>query len=115
MNDTGIMSAQENQLDSYMENKEWGPVFWSFIDMLIITYDESFPDAYINFLYAMHDLLPCWECQEHYYEYITDYTPEDVNTKEELKEWILKLHNTINERCGKKKYTMEDREKSSLL
>jgi hypothetical protein len=60
------------------------------------------------FLTVIGKLLPCITCREHYATYVHENPfVHAVQSAEELQRWLLGLHNTVNGRLGKSKYTFE--------
>jgi len=65
--------------------------------------DKNTATEYYN---SMFDILPCNMCRTHSIEYIKD-NPITVNSREELIEWVLNFHNSINKKLHRDMWTRE--------
>ena len=60
-----------------------------------------------NFYNSIGILIPCKECSNHCLQYIRS-NPPNVNSKDELIDWVYNFHNEVNKRLGKQYYSKED-------
>ena len=94
-----------------MEPKIWGEHAWIFLHTITLNYPEepTFSDKYnYKILFeSLKDTLPCPTCREHYKENITLY-PIDLSSREALVKWLIKIHNLVNEKNGKRKLSYEE-------
>jgi len=90
---------------------EWGPNAWNLLHgiaervgnqhILSIQRDEQ--NALRNMLKSLWALIPCKTCQKHYREWILRNPPEMFTYKsggylqEEMRSWVFRLHNSVNE------------------
>lgn len=81
----------------------WGRGGWHFIHNICLNCTHR--DAIINWLYATVRVLPCPDCCTHAQKYIEDHPPEHA---EDLFEWSVHFHNSVNERLGKENVRVED-------
>lgn len=64
-----------------------------------------------RFLYHLQISLPCLKCRKHYKDYCIQYSiPENV-TKENIRQWLYRLHSLVNERIQKVNIPYDDLEK----
>jgi|UniRef100_A0A6C0F780 hypothetical protein len=94
-----------------MEPKIWGEHAWIFLHTITLNYPEepTFSDKYnYKILFeSLKDTLPCPTCREHYKENITLY-PIDLSSREALVKWLIKIHNLVNEKNGKRNLSYEE-------
>lgn len=100
-------------------SSHWGPALWRIFHVLAANYPQDNSPSVLNkykasarqFFYALRDLLPCPTCREHYSKLLTQ-SPPQLETSESMKQWVLDLHNAVNERLGdQKSWSMEDIER----
>lgn len=60
-----------------------------------------------DFLYAFQKVLPCDNCRNHFAELLNKYPPQ-LQSRDAFMEWVVKAHNEVNERTGKRRYSMEE-------
>ena len=90
----------------------WGPIVWNFLHYLaknIIINKENKLQAFL-FLQSLSFILPCNICSVHYKKYLYKENPLEQNkiNKQYLIKWICKLHNSVNEKLDKKKFTFTE-------
>ena len=95
-----------------MNSELWGPPMWHTLHTLSLDYSHvpttEQQQTMSVFLDAIGKLLPCISCREHYQRYVQEYPlAQAVQSAEDLQRWILELHNRVNERLGKSKYTFD--------
>ena len=80
----------------------WGPKAWFFIDSIVLSYPNNPTNedkiTYKNFLYQLKNVLPCESCRNHYSNNIKDIPLSSyyLNSRNNLIEWIIKIHNKVN-------------------
>lgn len=92
----------------------WGPKAWFFIDTIILSYPNNPSNTdktlYKNFLYQLKDVLPCESCRSHYSNNINDIPLSSyyLNSRSNLIEWIIKIHNKVNIKNNKRIISKND-------
>ena len=94
-----------------MEPKIWGKHAWLFLHTITLNYPDeptlSDKQNYKSFFESLIDILPCPTCREHYEENIKN-NPIQLNSKEDLVRWLIKIHNNVNERKNKPTLSYEE-------
>jgi len=97
---------------SYMKPEKWGPFIWYL--MHIITYhvpDDDFflknKRNYLNFFKALNSIIPCPICRSHFNKILKTNTLNKCNSKEDIINWTIKIHNLVNQRLKKKQINKE--------
>lgn len=90
----------------------WGPSAWTFIHLMVLSEKESFETDrlafYNQFFTLLTHLLPCEKCRVHLKENLTKLPAlETIQTKQELFEWTVKLHNLVNQITNKRTWSLE--------
>lgn len=91
----------------------WGPFFWHTIHIIALGYPKNptYTDKKCakDFYESLAFLLPCSVCREHYKEHITKkpLTPF-LDTRKDLLQWTIDIHNEVNKMLGKPEWTMEE-------
>lgn len=91
----------------------WGPSTWTFLHLIVLSEPDSMEPSRTMFykqLYeVLQELLPCQKCRNHLRENLKKLPPlENIQTKRELFDWTVDLHNKVNEITGKRMYTREE-------
>jgi len=99
----------------------WGPHCWKFLNYLATSYPEK-PTQDIknnvkNFINSLKNVIPCEKCREHFQLNLKNYPLDDniLNNKNNLIEWLIKVHNEVNTRTGKKIFTRSDFDDKYLM
>jgi hypothetical protein len=92
--------------------KIWGPNAWTFIHLMVLSEKEPFDSSrlkyYEQFFTLLTVLLPCETCRNHLIENIGKMTKiESIQTKRELFNWTVDLHNRVNQILGIKPWDSE--------
>jgi hypothetical protein len=92
--------------------KIWGPNAWTFIHLMVLSEKEPFDSSrlkyYEQFFTLLTSLLPCEACRNHLIENISMMTKiESIQTKRELFNWTIDLHNRVNKMLGAKQWDFE--------
>jgi hypothetical protein len=86
----------------------WGREAWHFIHLVALTYppqpSEQQKKEYLLFFESLGNTLPCEICAAHYREKIKN-TPPKLENHNELFNWTVDIHNSVNKDNGKKQYT----------
>ena len=92
----------------------WGPHGWKFIHFVTLGYpnNPSTDDKkkYKKFFELIYTVLPCRLCANHYLENlkINPLSDNVLSNKQELIEWGIKMHNSVNKSHGKRLYNYKD-------
>lgn len=90
----------------------WGPIFWATIHIIALAYPDS-PNyaqkrAAKEFFLSLAELIPCPICRTHYVEHCKKNPIEPfLDSRANLSDWTLKLHNQVNLSLGKPTLTRE--------
>lgn len=94
-----------------MHPEIWGPHLWNFLHTMTLTYAKhrhhatKKEKAHMNqFLYHLQFTLPCASCRTNYASYF-ERNPPPLNTRRELFEWLVDLHNAVNRQNQKPIFT----------
>lgn len=96
-----------------MESKIWGPPGWFFLHTITFSYPDKptykdktkFYDFFMNLQYV----LPCNICKQHYIENLKEYPiSPHLDSKKDLVEWLVKIHNSVNVKNGKPQMLLSD-------
>lgn len=91
--------------------KLWGSQAWHFIHMVALSYPhqptEEDRKQYLHFFESLKYTLPCPTCARHYTEKFAQ-NPPNLNSKDELFQWTVDIHNSVNSDNGKKQITYAD-------
>ena len=94
-----------------MEPNIWGPSAWTFLHTIALQYPELPTDddkkQYYIFFNSLKDVLPCPNCRIHYSEHL-DKFPIQLESRKELSEWLIDIHNEVNTMTGKRKHSYEE-------
>ncbi len=94
-----------------MEPNIWGPGAWTFLHSITFQYPENPSDLekqkYYTFFNSLKNVLPCPVCREHY-ENNFEKLPIRMDTRRELIEWLIDIHNEVNRMNNKKIYTYNE-------
>ena len=95
-----------------MDAEVWGPGAWLFLHSVTMTYPERPGEMekqfYKNFFANLGNVLPCPRCREHYNENLADSPIEGhLNSRRALVEWLIEMHNRVNEKNGKPTYNYD--------
>ena len=94
-----------------MNQNVWGKCTWVLIHSIAVNYPE-YPSPIekentIKFFLILGDVLPCRFCRQHYKENLK-YLPINADSKMELVNWTIDLHNRVNASTGKKILSRDD-------
>lgn len=95
-----------------MSPEVWGPIFWATIHIVALAYPDN-PSyatkrAAKEFFLSLKELIPCPICRVHYTNNLKVMPIEPhLDTRTDLIEWTIKLHNSVNASNGKPSITRE--------
>ena len=94
----------------------WGPPLWNFLHILSFSYPENptleEQQDMRNFFLSLHKVLCCKPCKFSFGEKLNRTEFNDaLESRKNLKEWLLKIHNEVNKSNNKPMYTMKQLEK----
>lgn len=96
------MKKKENQ---HAQPKVWGNHAWSLLHCIIMTYPiRPSPERQKEmetFLISFGKVLPCKLCRKNFENYLAK-NPIRLGTRNQLRDWIIDLHNSVNQRLGKR-------------
>ena len=94
-----------------MEPKIWGPPAWNFLHTVTLNYPENPTNEdkknYYVFFNTLKDILHCPNCRSHYSENITK-KPIQLESRDELIQWLIDIHNEVNKLTGKREYSYNE-------
>jgi len=94
-----------------MKNSQWGPSAWLFLHSVTFQYPENPTDQdknnYKIFFESLQNILPCPQCREHYQKNIQE-NPMNLESRDELIQWLVNLHNAVNGGNSKKEYSYDE-------
>jgi hypothetical protein len=74
---------------------------------------EEDKNNYRVFFESLKNTIPCPKCREHYSENLKQ-KPIQLNSRDELIQWVIDIHNEVNEKNSKKIYSRQEVEKLYL-
>tara|TARA_B100000700_G_C14935924_1_gene804277 strand:- start:375 stop:788 length:414 start_codon:yes stop_codon:yes gene_type:complete len=100
-----------------MNNNIWGPSAWLFLHSVTFQYPEeptmADKENYKHFFNSLQNILPCPKCREHYQKNIQEF-PIQLNSRDELIQWLINIHNNVNKLNNKDILSYEDVKKVYL-
>jgi hypothetical protein len=94
-----------------MNPKIWGPHAWIFLHTITLNFPENpTPEQkkyYKIFFETLSQIIPCDKCRFNYAKKIKNY-PVNVDSKKDLVEWLLFIHNDVNRSNGKKELNFNE-------
>jgi FAD-linked sulfhydryl oxidase len=87
-----------------MDPHIWGPGAWLFLHTITLNYpnDPTERDKE-NTRELFHNIgknLPCFYCRDNYIRHLKEY-PIQLDSKTELVNWLIDIHNDVNREIGK--------------
>jgi hypothetical protein len=95
----------------------WGKPMWQSMHYVALKYPQNPTNEekmnYMNYYKSIGDILPCPPCRKHYKKMLEDHPMNDevMQSNDTLFAWTVFLHNKVNQRLGKKIYTVEEAKK----
>ena len=94
-----------------LDQKIWGPSAWLFLHTVAYAYPHNptkdDKKSMKTFIESFRCILPCVICKKHFEENLKKI-PLRLNSRAELFEWTIDLHNRVNEMLGKRPYSYEE-------
>ena len=94
-----------------MEAKIWGPHAWIFLHSISMTYPDKPTEQdktnFKTFFTSIQNVLPCSICKKHYKQNLIN-NPIQLNSKKELVQWMIDIHNSVNKLNKKKQYSYNE-------
>lgn len=88
----------------HAQPKVWGSHAWSLLHCIVMTYPlrptPQKQKEMKEFIYSFGKVLPCKLCRKNFHHYIQK-NPVVVDTRAKLRDWVIDLHNSVNQRLGK--------------
>eukprot|EP00929_Paragymnodinium_shiwhaense_P001290 TRINITY_DN101515_c0_g1_i1.p1 TRINITY_DN101515_c0_g1~~TRINITY_DN101515_c0_g1_i1.p1 ORF type:complete len:282 (+),score=77.32 TRINITY_DN101515_c0_g1_i1:99-944(+) len=93
--------------------KVWGPPTWFFLHAMTFALPEKVPQekriAIENLLNSLPLLLPCPACGQNLAKKMKENPVKDhLFTRDEMVQWMVDIHNSVNRDTGKRQYTKEE-------
>lgn len=91
----------------------WGPILWTTMHLIALGYpkEPTFSEkrAAKEFYESLTHLIPCPICKLHYQQHVIDnpLTPS-LDSRHDLFQWTVKIHNLVNKELGKPECTEQD-------
>lgn len=92
-----------------------GPIIWKFLNLFSVYWDQEHFLGTIDMITHLlnpnsekSDAAGCPKCYEHWLQLMATYPPEDVNSSWDAANYILKVHNRVNEVSGKRLFTYRE-------
>lgn len=88
-----------------MNQNVWGPHAWFFLHTISFNYpiNPTTEDKlrYKSFFYDLQHILPCKYCRNNYRKKLKE-NPIRLDSRKDLFEWLVDIHNEVNAQNGKK-------------
>lgn len=97
-----------------MYNPEvWGPGAWLFLHTITLNYPnnptQKDKENYKNFFTSLKNVIPCKNCAKHYSDNLNTYPIiNSLNSKQDLVNWLIDIHNEVNVKNEKRKYSYNE-------
>ena len=96
--------------DNGLNTKIWGPKLWFSLHCIAHGYPlkptDEIKKKYFDFFTLVGDIMPCFYCRDSYKKFITTpntaLTLETMDARDNLCQWLYRLHNRVNEKLHKK-------------
>ena len=94
-----------------MDQDIWGKCTWVLIHSIAVNYPNNpspiEKETTKKFYTLLGEVLPCLYCRQHYQNNIK-ILPINVESKMQLLDWTINLHNMVNESLGKRVLSREE-------
>lgn len=96
-----------------IDPRVFGPSMWKTLHHVALGFPdeptEKHKQAYAIWFHNLSNVIPCQSCAEHYEELISENPPDEHMTDSHaLFRWVVAIHNRVNDRLGKPRYTEDD-------
>lgn len=109
------IQIEEIQVNNVSNPETWGPAMWFMNHLGSISAPDVIPpekkDKYWNYIDGLPEILPCKKCSFHARAFVDSYAPyKDIicSSRDNLVQFFVDFHNSVNERNGKKMLTSND-------
>ena len=108
------ISMSINNMQQNINPKIWGNFFWKTMHYITLSYpenpDENHKENVKLFFSSMQTLLPCENCRHHFTELLktNPLTDNILQSKYNLINWLLNIHNNVNVRLNKKEWSYDE-------
>ena len=95
-------------------SESWGAPTWIFFHTICEKIKQDNNNVFkelISYIYTICHSLPCPLCTSHAAEYLKNNNINNIKNKEELRTFLFKFHNNVNEKKQKPIYKYENLEK----
>jgi hypothetical protein len=95
-----------------MSKKYWGPHLWESLNIITREYPHT-PSSiekqnYKLFFQSFGDVIPCKECRMNYRKHLNKFSLDSaLESRDTLAEFLVNIHNEVNEMKGKPLMPME--------
>ena len=93
-----------------MNQNVWGPHLWFALHTVTFNYpikpSAEDKESIRQFFYHLQYVLPCRYCRENYRRNLKE-TPIRLDSRRDIVEWLIDLHNEVNGQTGKKTLTYD--------
>ena len=93
----------------------WGPAAWHYLHAVSFTYpvepNNEAKDNMFTFLHSFAKTIPCSKCKTHFEIYLNEHLKTkspSLDSRDNLIDFINTAHNSVNNRLGKKIYSLEE-------
>ena len=99
-------------MKSVLSKSYWGPQLWESLNVITREYPD-YPTPvekqnYKLFFQAFGDVIPCEECRKNYRKHLQKFSLEKaLASRNTLAEFLVNIHNEVNEMKGKPIMPME--------
>ena len=94
-----------------MHPEVWGPHAWIFLHSVTLNYPENPSELqkqkYKEFFDSLQYVIPCEKCAYNYGIKLKNH-PVRLDSKSDLVEWLIEIHNMVNLSNGKKEITRDE-------
>ncbi len=94
-----------------MNQNVWGKHLWIFLHSLTLNYPiDPKPcdkERTNNFFMLVQEILPCKFCRENYKRNLNEF-PIRLNSRKDLFQWLIDIHNEVNGLTGKRHYSYDE-------
>lgn len=94
-----------------MDPNIWGPGAWLFLHSITLNYprDPTPTDREVitNFFMTLGKVLPCFHCRDNYARHLKKF-PIRTESKTELTNWLIDIHNDVRQETGKPTLTYDE-------
>ena len=94
--------------------EEWGPPAWRFLHYITFSYPDNPTNIdkqnMLSFFSSLGLILPCEKCRMNFSKHTSLYplNNEALNSRFDLVNWLINVHNEVNKMNGKRIYTYDE-------